>query len=90
MEPVLAVFVLLCYAASFVTSVDDMGSHENDNGSGQGHRDLHVLLMTSYSQRFNSSGAEFSVRLALGRVNADASILPGYQLKLTGVKDTKV
>ena len=59
------------------------------HGSGQGHK-LHVLLMTSSSQRFNSSGAEKAVRLALDRVNKDASILPGYELQLAGVRDTKV
>ena len=61
----------------------------SDGGSGKG-RKLHVLLMTSSSQRFNSSGAEIAVRLALDRVNAETSILPGYTLNIASVRDSKV
>ena len=78
------IFLVLVYHASALASTADVHS-----GSGQG-RELHVLLMTSSAQRFNSSGAETAVRLALDRVNKDASISPGYELQLAGVRDTKV
>ena len=86
MKYVMAFLVLLHHAATFVSIAS---SDKIDSGSGQG-RELHVLLMTSSSQRFNSSGAETAVRLALDRVNADASILPGYELQLAGVRDSEV
>ena len=89
MKRVMAVLVVLCHAALFVSVVSVANNDVNGIGSGQA-RKLHVLLMTSSSQQFNSSGAETAVRLALDHVNADASILLGYELQLAGVKDTKV
>ena len=87
----LTVFLALLYhSASFVITAGEVSTDEGDSSSGQG-RNLHILLMTSSSQRFNSSGAETAVRLALDRVNRpDAFILPGYELRLAGVRDTKV
>ena len=83
------VLVFLFHAASFRTTAGVMSTEESDSASGQGS-ELHVLLMTSSSQRFNSTGAETAVRLALDRVNSDAYILPGYEMKLANVRDTKV
>ena len=81
--------VFLHHVASLARTACEVSTEESDSGSGRG-RDLNVLLMTSSSQRFNSSGAETAVRLALDRVNAGASILPRYRLQLAGVRDTKV
>ena len=81
MERVLAVFALFCYSVAYVTAV--VASSE------QGF-ELHVLLMTSTSQRFNSSGAKSAVQLAVDRINSDMSILPGYELDVAGVRNTKV
>ena len=90
MECAVVVVVFLCQvAASFVSTADPTSTGESDSSSGQG-RELYVLLMTSSSQRFSSSGADTAVRLALDRINADASILPGHELQLAGVRDTKV
>ena len=50
---------------------------------------LHVLLMSSSSDRLNSSGAVQSAQMALSRVNSMVSLLPGYELILTK-RDTKV
>ena len=83
------VVIVLVFAAAFAsTTVDAASTNESSRASGQRH-ELHVLLMTSSSQRFNSSGAESAVRQALYRVNTDTSILPGYQVQLT-VSDSKV
>lgn len=52
--------------------------------------ELHVMLMSSSSDRLNSSSAIEAARMALTRVNAEPSLLPGYQLVLAENKDTKV
>ena len=77
-----SVLSLLFYAIVFAITA-------SDSVSGQ-VRKLHVLLMTSSSQRFNSSGAETAVRQAQGRVNTETTILPGYELHVASVRDTKV
>ena len=88
MKRFVVVLVLLCHAVPFTfASAADVAN--TDGGSGSG-RELHVLLITSSSPRFDSSGAETAVRLALDRVNANDFILPGYELQLAGVRDTKV
>ena len=88
MELVLVLLFFLCHATPLASTACEV-STESDNGSGRG-RDLNVVLMTSSSLRFNSSGAETAVRLALDRVNAGASILPRHKLQLAGIRDTKV
>ena len=92
MERVVVVVAFLCQAAVFVSTVEVTSTRESD-GSSSGQLqglELYVLLMTSASQGFNSSRADSAVRLALDRINGDASILPGYELQLAGVRDTKV
>ena len=86
MNCVVAFLVLLYHASTFASTAS---SKETDSGSGQAHV-LHVLLMTSSSQQFNSSGAKTAVRLALDRINEDATVLLGYELQLAGIKDSEV
>ena len=82
------VFLTCCAILISVVSPGAVGS--NDSGSGQSN-DLHVLLMTSSSRQFNSTGAERAVRIALDLVNANSAVLPGYSLQLAAaVRDTKV
>ena len=51
---------------------------------------LHVMLMSSSSDRLNSSGAVDVARMAITRVNSVPSLLPGHQLVLSESKDTNV
>ena len=81
MERVVSVVAFFCYSVAYVTVV----VANSEQGS-----ELHILLMTSSSQRFNSSGAESAVQLAVDRINSDTSILPGYELDVAGVRNTKV
>ena len=81
----LQILLFLCTIA-FSSCVDDEYS---GSGSDYEHK-LHLLFMTSSSGRFNSSGTEFSVRLALDRINRNTSLLSGYFLELIGVKHTTV
>ena len=82
MEHVLLFLVLFYHSVAYVrTAVVASSGQECE---------LHILLMTSSSQRFNSSGAESAVQLAMDRINADVSILPGYELKVAAVKNTEV
>ena len=82
MEPVLLFLVLFCHLVAYIPTVVVARSGEEC--------ELHVLLMTSSSQRFNSSGAETAVQLAMDRINADKTILPGYELQVAGVRNTEV
>ena len=81
MERVVSVLALFCYSVAYVTAVV---------ASSVQQCQLSVLLMSSSSQRFNSSGAESAVQLAIDRINSDMSILSGYELAVAGVRNTKV
>ena len=86
MDRALLIPLLLCIVTFSACTVDE----ESGSGSGHGH-ELHILVMTSSSSgRFNSSGAEVAVRLAVDRINGNASLLSGYLLELTRIKDTTV
>ena len=89
MERVAVSLALLISSAAFAPAANVASADGSFVGSGQG-RELHVLLITSSSQRFNSSGAETAVRLALDRVNADIYVLPGTELQLARVRNSKV
>ena len=71
-------------------SANEMADQESASGLPNRQQELFVLVMTSSSGRFNSSGAELAVRLALDRINTDNSLLKRYSLEVAEVQDTKV
>ena len=79
-----AMLLLTAGATSSSDNADSMGSGEETQ------HQLHVLLMASSTSSFNSSGAEGAVRLAMDRVNANSTVLPGYSLELAAVRYTEV
>ena len=51
---------------------------------------LYFMYITSFGESFNSSGTIPAVDLAVEAVNADPTLLPGYELRYNGPFDSKV